>query len=357
MIDLRSDTVTRPTQAMREAIASAEVGDDMTGEDPTVNRLESMMAELLGKEAAVFACSGTQSNQMGIRVHCLPGDELLISGTGHIGIFEAGAPAALSGVTVRRIDAPFGMLDTHDLEDKPAADDQHLAPTRLVCLENTTNAGGGRVYPLEQMQRVADWAWSSGLRMHLDGARLFNAITAGGYTPFDVGLCFDTISVCFSKGLGCPMGSILVGSAEQIRKARRIRKLFGGALRQAGIVAAAAIYALENHIERLADDHRHARQLAEAFSDIDGIKIDPEEVETNLVFFEISEELGSAAQLNVALKERGVRMSPSGGARMRAVTHLDISADDVDVAAAAVRDALQHGIADKTVIASGPYAR
>ena len=238
-IDLRSDTVTRPTPAMRQAMASAEVGDDMMGEDPTVNRLEKIIAEMFDREAAIFACSGTQSNQMGVRVHCIPGDELLINETGHIALFEGGAPAALSGVTVRTIVAEGGFLDVSHLEGKVRSNDQHYPRTRLLCLENTTNIGGGRVYPLEQLQRVSDWATGHGLKRHLDGARVFNAITAGGYSAADLGKCFDTISICFSKGLGCPMGSMLIGEKDDIARARRIRKLFGGSLRQAGIVAAA----------------------------------------------------------------------------------------------------------------------
>lgn len=355
MINLYSDTVTRPTPEMRQAMASAEVGDDMTGEDPTVNRLEAAVADMLGKEAAVFACSGTQSNQMALRVHCRPGDELLINSTGHIANFEGGAPAALSGISVRTISAPHGMLDVEDLQGKPSADDQHLSRTQLVCLENTTNVGGGRVYPLEQLQRVAEWAWSHDLKMHLDGARLFNATVAGGYTPEDVGQCFDTVSICFSKGLGCPMGSILVGSKTDIRLARRYRKLFGGALRQTGIVAAAAEYALENHVDRLGDDHRNARELARRLSGIDGIRVSPEDVETNLFFFEIAEELGTAVQLNDALSEYGIRLCPFGGQQMRAVVHLEITPEDISVVADTVRNVLATGIKDREVVRSGPH--
>ena len=229
-IDLRSDTVTRPTCRMREAIANAEVGDDMMAEDPTVNRLQIRFAEMFDMEAAVYACSGTQSNQMGVRANCIPGDELLINETGHIANFEAGGPAVLSGVTVRTIEAPQGKLDIEDLEGRIRAVDQHLCRTRLVCLENTTNIAGGRVYSLEHLTRVSNWARENGLRMHLDGARLFNALVVGGYKASDIGPLFDTISICLSKGLGCPMGSILLGDAESIRKARLARKQFGGCL-------------------------------------------------------------------------------------------------------------------------------
>ena len=202
LFNLYSDTVTKPTPGMREAIARADVGDDMSGEDPTVNKLEALMAERLGHEAAVFACSGTQSNQMGVKTHCFPGDELLIEATGHIACFEAGGPAALSGVSCRQIPGRLGMLDVADLEGKIKADNQHLCITRLVCLENTTNVGGGRAWPLEQLERVCRWAHENGLKTHLDGARLFNACVAKGYSAADVGRHFDTVSICFSKGLG-----------------------------------------------------------------------------------------------------------------------------------------------------------
>ena len=275
-IDLRSDTMTRPTPEMRQAMAGAEVGDDMVGEDPTVNRLEARMAEMFGKEAAVFACSGTQSNQMAVRAHCRPGEELLIETGSHIAVYEAGAPAALSGVTVRTIPGEGGRLDVEQLDGTPRGGDQHFATSRLLCLENSTNVGGGRTYPLEQLQRVAEWARQNELAVHLDGARIFNACVARGYSPGQVGVCVDTVSICFSKGLGCPMGSVLVGDAETIARARQARKLFGGALRQAGIVAAAAEYALDHHIERLAVDHRHAQRLAAGIAQIPGLSVQEE---------------------------------------------------------------------------------
>ena len=356
-IDLRSDTVTRPTQAMREAIFTAEVGDDMTGDDPTVNRLEAMACEMFGTEAAVFACSGTQGNQMAVRAHCLPGDELLINETGHIGLFEAGAPAILSGVTVRQISAPDGKLDIGDLEDKIRPVDQHLVRTRLVCLENTTNVGGGRVYSLDHAARVSEWARGNGLKIHLDGARYFNACVAGGYSPAQFAQHFDTISICCSKGLGCPMGSLLVGDGESIRHARRTRKLLGGALRQSGMMAAAAVYALNNHIDRLAEDHDNAQFLARSLAEIDGISIDPATVETNLVFFDLDPELGNPNQLSHLLTERGIRVGPSGGQRMRACTHLDVTRDDLETVVAAVREFCTQGFSEVEAVGAGPYAR
>lgn len=357
IIDLRSDTSTMPPAAMREAMATAEVGDDMLGEDPTVNRLESRVAEMFGMEAAVYACSGTQSNQLGLRANCVPGDELLINESGHIANFEAGAPAVLSGVTVRTITAPQGKLDIDDLEGRIRATDQHLCRTRLVCLENTTNIAGGRVYTVEHMARVSQWAREHGLRMHLDGARLFNACIAGGYAPADVGPLFDTVSLCFSKGLACPMGSILVGDAESIRIARRSRKQFGGALRQAGIVAASAEYALDHLVDRLAEDHENARHLAERLHAIDGIELTLEDVETNLVFFTIAEELGTAVQLAGKLREQGILIGPMGGQRMRACTHIDITRDDITTIADAIAAACHTGFREYAVVGKGPYDR
>lgn len=357
MIDLRSDTVTKPTAAMKQAMMDAEVGDDVMGEDPTVNRLEQLVADLLGKEAAVFACSGTQSNQMGVRVHCVPGDELLINSTGHIGIFEGGGPAALSGVTVRQLVAPKGMLTVADLQDQPRVDDQHYCRTRLICLENTTNIAGGYVYPLGQLQEVAAWARGLGLKMHLDGARFFNATVAGGYSPHELAECFDTISICFSKGLGCPMGSVLVGTAADMRLARRARKMFGGALRQAGFAAAAAIYALENHVDRLQQDHDNAQLLANLLADVEGITVSPEDTESNLVFFEIQPELGTAVQLQGALSERGILVGPMGGQRMRAATHLDVSREDISKVVDNIKECMAVGFSDQRLVGSGPYSK
>lgn len=357
MRDFRSDTVTRPTRPMRQAMADAEVGDDVWGEDPTVIHLEQSVAAMFGHDAAVLACSGTQSNQMGLRVHCIPGDELLIHETGHICNFEGGAPAALSGISVRTVNGRGGMPDVSDLELRVRPDDQHFARTRLVCLENTTNLGGGRVFSLEHLQRVSGWCVERGLKRHLDGARVFNALVAGGYSPQQLGACFDTISICFSKGLGCPFGSILTGTHADMQKARRVRKMFGGGLRQSGIMAAAALYALDHHVDRLREDHANARRLAEGLACMDGLQIDPGTVETNLVFFELSAEVGTAVQLAAALREEGILAGPMGGQRMRMVTHLDVTADDVTAALAAMERCLARGLAGRPVVGSGPFAR
>jgi len=344
IIELRSDTYTKPTPGMRQAIAAAEVGDDTVGEDPTVNRLEARMAELFGKEAAVFACSGTQSNQMGVWTHCRSGDELLIESTGHIANYEAGGPAALTGASVRRIVGDQGRLDVEQLAGQIRRGNTHFAPTVLLCLENSTNLGGGRTYPLDQIERVCRWAHENGLKTHLDGARIFNACIARGYDPAQVSRHFDTVSICFSKGLGCPMGSILVGSAEDIQRARRARKLFGGGLRQAGIPAAACLYALDHHVARLAEDHAAARVFAGLIAKIPGIRVDVDAVETNLVFFEIDPTLGTAAQLSAELKRRGVHLNPAGGVqRLRACTHLDVTESQVRRAAAVIEEILSEG--------------
>ncbi len=356
IIDLRSDTVTKPTLAMRQAIANAEVGDDMTGEDPTVNRLEQMVAEMLGKEAAVYNCSGTQSNQMAIRAHCQQGDEILIDETGHIVNYEAGAAAALSGVSARCLRGRGGLLDVDDLDGMVRADNQHNCITRLVCVENTTNHGGGRVWPLEQMARVGQWAHDQGLKVHLDGARLFNAVIANGYRVPEFASHVDSVSICFSKGLGCPMGSILVGDAATMHRARRARKMFGGALRQAGMMAAAAIYALENHIDRLQEDHDNARAFAEAISRIEGVRIALNEVESNLVFFEIEPEFGTAAQLSASLLKRGVKVYTFGRQRLRACTHLDVTLTDSLRAAEIVGECLAEGLSDTSRTTQGAYA-
>lgn len=357
LIDLRSDTVTRPSQAMRQAMATAEVGDDLMGEDPTVRRLEALMADLFGHEAAVFACSGTQSNQMAVRIHCQPGDELLINETGHIANFETGAPAALSGVTVRTIVAEQGKLDLPDLDGRVRIDDQHYPRTRLLCLENTTNIGGGRVYALDHLERLSSWAIDHGLKRHLDGARIFNATIAAGYSARQIGRCFDTVSVCFSKGLGCPMGSILTGTREDIHRARRVRKMFGGALRQSGIVAAAALYAMEHNITRLQQDHDNAKRLATGLHAIPGVSVDVAAVESNLVFFHIDATLGTAVQFAVALREQGILIGPMGGQRVRAVTHLDVADAAIDTVLSAVRNVIATGFRDRAIVGSGPYSR
>src|SRR5687768_11623345 len=275
LLDFRSDTVTRPTKAMRRAMAEAEVGDDVFGEDPTVNRLQERVAELLGKEAAVYVPSGSMSNQVGVRLHCSPGDEFICETGCHIYNYEQGAYAQLSGVCARTVDGAFGVMRPEQLAGLIRPENEHLVRTRLVCIENTHNRGGGRVQPYETVQAICSWAHDKGLVTHLDGARLFNAVVATGIPARQWAQHFDTVSVCFSKGLGAPVGSALSGPKELIAKARRHRKLFGGGMRQAGIIAAGALYALEHHVERLAEDHEKGRRLAEAIRRIDGLELRP----------------------------------------------------------------------------------
>ena len=340
-IDLRSDTVTRPTRGMRAAIQAADVGDDVFNEDPTVNRLQERVAAMLGKEAALFVPSGTMSNQVCIRAHTQPGDELICEARCHIYNHESGGPAALSGVTCRTVEGDHGILDLSQLEDKIRPVNDHLVRTRLVCLENTHNRGGGKVYPLEKVDAISRWARKNGLIMHLDGARLWNAIVATGIAAADWARHFDSVSVCFSKGLGAPLGSACAGTKEFITRARKIRKLFGGGMRQAGVAAAAALYALDNHIDRLAEDHRHARVIAQAVADTPGLCPDPLDVETNIVFFKVDPEFGTAKEVAATLKQNGVLVLIDGSHTLRACTHLDVSSAQAEQAAATIRKALR----------------
>ncbi len=340
-IDLRSDTVTQPTAEMKAAMVAAPLGDDVMGEDPTVNALEARVAAILGKEAAVFTCTATQANQIAVRLHTRPGDEILIHRTGHIGLYEAGAPAAISGVSMRQLDGDRGLLDVATLEALPWPDDPHFTRTRLLCLENTTNIAGGRVYPLERMQTLGQWAGQQGLRSHLDGARFFNATVAARYQPAQIAECVDTVTLCFSKGLGCPMGAILAGSAEAMHQARRVRKMLGGGMRQAGMMAAAARYALDHHIDALAHDHSHARQLANGLAQLSPVAIDTAAVETNLVFFDLDPDWGTPATLISQLAELGVKVGGIYQQRMRAATHRDVTTEQIEIAVEAFAKVLR----------------
>src|SRR4051794_4255719 len=336
-IDLRSDTVTRPTAAMRRAMADAEVGDDVYGEDPTVRGLERRTAELLGKEAALFVPSGTMANQVAVGVHTRPGDELLCDPTAHVYVWEGGGIARLWGVTTRTVAGDRGLLSPADLEGKIRPDDGHYVRTRLVCLENTHNRGGGRVYSIAQVAAISAWARAHALAMHLDGARLMNAVVASGVPAAEWGRHFDTVSICFSKGLGAPVGSAIAGSAEAIRAAHRLRKVLGGGMRQAGVIAAGALYALEQHIDRLAEDHEHAQIQARAVEETEGLSLESGPVETNLVWFTLDPALGTAAALAARLRERGVLISALGPHVLRACTHLDVSREDAEYAAELIR--------------------
>jgi threonine aldolase len=326
-IDLRSDTVTLPTPAMREAMARAEVGDDVYGEDPTVNRLEARTAELLGKEAALFVPSGTMANQVAVRCHTEPGDEILVEANAHIYYFEAGAPAALAGVICRCLPGQRGIFSVADVRAVLRPRDPHFAPTRLICLENTHNRGGGSVWPIERIAEIAALARERGLRLHLDGARLWNAAVATSLAEREYAAWFDSVNVCFSKGLGAPVGSALAGTREFIQRARRFRKQYGGGMRQAGILAAGALHALEHHRARLADDHAHAQALARGLAQLPGIELDPAAVQTNIVVFRVTALPADALVQKV--RTAGVWVLSTGPDTIRAVTHLNVAAADI----------------------------
>jgi len=336
-IDLRSDTVTKPTPGMRAAMANAEVGDDVIDVDPTAERLQARTAELLGKEAALFMPSGTMTNQIAVRIHCRPGDEFLCETNCHIYNYEQGAFAQLSGVVARPVEGQHGVLALPQLQGliRPAND--HLVRTRLVCVENTHNRGAGKVQPYATVQNICEWARAQGLRTHLDGARLFNAEAATGIPVGDWARHFDTVSVCFSKGLGAPIGSALAGPRELVREARRHRKLFGGGMRQAGVIAAAALYALDHHRQRLATDHANARILADAIRTAPGLQLDPDQVDTNMVIFVVAPRLGTAAEFVAALAEQGVLMGAISATKIRAGTHLDVDEQQIRRAGEIVR--------------------
>ncbi len=327
MIDLRSDTVTQPTPKMRAAMAAALVGDDVFGDDPTVNELEAYVAALLGKEAAVFMPSGTMTNQVALRVHTEPGDEVILESEAHIYYYEGGAPAALSGVMCRLVQGDRGIITAEAIRAVLRPDDVHFPRTKLVCLENTHNRGGGKIFPLTTMQAIAHLCQQHDLALHLDGARFWNACIATGMSERDYAQPFETLSVCFSKGLGAPIGSALVGSHERMQRARRVRKLFGGSMRQVGIIAAGALYALQHQRTRLAEDHAHARLLAQGLSQIDEIDINPDEVETNIILFR-SPALAAPA-LVAALNDLGVAVLATGAHSYRAVTNLMVTEEQV----------------------------
>ncbi len=335
MIDLRSDTVTRPTPAMRTAMAEAEVGDDVFGDDPTVPKLETLAAEMLGHEAGAFVPSGTQSNLIALLTHCGRGDEYIVGQEAHTYIFEGGGGAALGGLQPQPMTIePDGTLDLARVEEFIKPDDFHYARTRLLCLENTS---WGRDLPFDYLKEARQLADSHGLRMHLDGARIFNAAVKQNRPASEIAQIFDTVSVCLSKGLGAPVGSVLVGNRDFIKEAKRWRKVVGGGMRQAGILAAAGIHALEYHVERLADDHANAQRLQNGLASIDGITFDPKSAQTNMVF-PIYPNADEAPNLAEYLeKEHQILVTPYSPMQ-RLVTHLDVSSDDIDTVVQAVRE-------------------
>ncbi|MFQ5424176.1 MAG: threonine aldolase family protein [Phycisphaerae bacterium] len=340
-IDLSSDTQTRPTAGMRRAIAAAEVGDEQKREDPSVNRLQEQVAELTGKEAALFLPTGTMCNLIAHAIHCRPGDEIIAEALTHPVHFEGGGPATHSRASLRLIETETGVFTPAQVEAAIRPDDPHFPRTRLVCVENTHNLHGGRIWPLANVTAVCECAQRHGLALHLDGARLLNAVVAAGTPAREYCEPFDSCWIDLSKGLGCPVGAVLAGPRAFIDQAWRYKHLFGGAMRQAGIIAAAGVYALEHHVDRLAEDHAKARALAEGLAGIKGVSVDLAAVETNIVVFDIG---GTGADRAVVLKrllDRGVRFSPLlKPAQLRAVTHLDIPEDGVERALAGLRESL-----------------
>jgi len=334
VIDLRSDTVTRPGPEMRRVMAEAEVGDDVFRDDPTVDRLEELAAGMLGKEAGLFVSSGTQSNLCALLTHCGRGDEYIVGQQAHTYIYEGGGAAALGGIQPQPLDLEEdGRLDLEKVERLIKPDDYHFARTRLLCLENTTN---GRVLPAGHEEDARALVDRHGLCLHLDGARLFNAAVKSGRPAAELAAPFDSVSICLSKGLGAPVGSVLTGSADFITEARRWRKVVGGGMRQSGLLAAAGIHALEHHVERLADDHANAQRLAEGLVEIEGCQADPDQVQTNMVYARFPEQKRN--ELPRKLKERGILIYP--GHPMRLVTHLDVSPEDVERAVEAFGEIL-----------------
>lgn len=333
-VDLRSDTVTRPTPGMLDAMMHAEVGDDVFGEDPSINRLEKMAAGLFGMEAALYCPSGTMSNQIGIKCHTQPGDEVICDRSSHIYVYEGGGIAFNSGSQARTLEGDRGRITASQISKAINPDDVHRAHTSLVSLENTANRGGGSCYDLDEIRSIRQLCQQHRLKLHLDGARLFNALVAKNQSAREYGSLFDSISVCLNKGLGCPIGSILMGTAPFIRQARRVRKVFGGGMRQAGFMAAAGIYALEHHVDRLAIDHAHAKRIAAAMEKKTFVRnILP--VETNIVIFEVDPAMPAAA-ITQRLKESGILAIPIAPHQVRFVTHLDISPAMVDQTVSAI---------------------
>ena len=347
-IDLRSDTVTKPTPAMRKAMAEAEVGDDVYGEDPTMNELEKLAAEMVGKEAALFVTSGTQGNQVAVMTHTRRGDEVILESESHIYYYEVGAMATLSAVQARTVPGRLGAMDPDDVRAAIRSENIHFPRTSLICLENTHNRAGGTVLPLDNMKEIYEIAKRAGLSVHLDGARLFNAATALGVDPKEITKYCDSVMFCLSKGLCAPVGSILAGDSAWIKRAWKNRKMLGGGLRQAGVLAAAGIVALKEMTLRLAEDHANARLLAEGFARIPGLAVDMQRVQTNMVMVDVAGLGVTGQQFSDALLERGVKANPMRPTVLRFVTHNDVSREDCLKAVEIVRDVagrFAHGVA------------
>jgi threonine aldolase len=341
-IDLCSDTVTKPTPAMRQCISTAEVGDEQMGEDPTVIRLIEIVCDLLGKEDAIFLPSGTMCNQIAFPVYCRPGDEIIMDYTAHTRHYETGGPAALSGATMCTVKGERGIFSARLLEEAVRPIGSHFPRSRVVLVEQTSNLGGGTIWPLETIREVCAIAEKHALARHMDGARLLNAVVATGVSARSYSANFDSVWIDFSKGLGAPVGAVLAGSRDFISEARRWKHQFGGAMRQAGILAAGAVYALENHIERLAEDHANAKILAEGLGTIEGIQVRP--VATNMVYFDISGLGLTAESFNELMIRRGVRFSIVSDSLLRAVTHLDVSRANIEEALGIIEEVIDRNI-------------
>ncbi len=329
-IDLRSDTVTKPSTAMLEAMTTAEVGDDVLGDDPTVIKLQERMARLFGKEAALYVPSGSMANQTAIKSQTESGDEIITHQDNHIYHYEGGAPAGLSGCSMRLLTGDNGQFTAKDVEAAIRPTDSHFPQSRLVVIENTHNRGGGSVWSLDRIREIHGVAREHDLRLHLDGARIWNACAVSGLPPADYAQYFDSVSACFSKGLGAPVGSAVMGDHDLIRRCHRYRKMFGGGMRQTGILAAAALFALDNNVDRLKTDHANAGKLARSLGEMPHLRIDPKSVESNILYFDLDANYMSAKELCDKMDSAGVRMLAIGPYRVRAVTHLDVSSNDID---------------------------
>jgi threonine aldolase len=340
VIDLRSDTVTRPSAAMRAVMCNAEVGDDVFGEDPTVNQLQSKVAALLGKEDALFVTSGSMGNQLSIKVHTQPGDEIIVERGAHIFNYETAGGAFLSSVQVHPVDGIRGVLNVEDVKRAIRPRVYYMPPTRLFCLENTHNRAGGTIYPLENIKGLHALAAEEGIAMHLDGARLWNASSVTGISPREYASFFDSVSVCLSKGLGAPVGSVIAGTKSFIEQARRYRKIFGGGMRQAGILAAAGIYALDHNRERLREDHEKASYLAGELARTPGLTVDLESVQTNIIIIGVETSGKMPEGILASLRTRGVLLSMGNYMGLRAVTHLDVTMEQVKEAALVIRETM-----------------
>ncbi len=349
MIDLRSDTVTKPTEAMRRAMATAEIGDDVYGEDPTVNHLEKRAAEILGKEAALFVPTGTMGNTIAVKLHTEPGHEVICDDRAHILDWELAMTAWFSGCLVRAIPTPNGIMTWAQIEAQIKPGNGFYAPTALVTLEHTHNMHGGTLYELASIDEICDRAHERGLKVHIDGARIFNASIASGHSVARIAQKADTVMFCLSKGLGAPVGSMLAGTAAAIAKGRQFRKRLGGGMRQAGILAAAGLIALEEMPKRLHEDHANARFIADGFAKIPGLALDPEKVRTNIVVYDIAGTGLSFAELSGLLKRKGVLISTAGGTRARAVTHLNVSRKDCETAVQVMEEVLVGVCAPKVI--------